>query len=96
MHQESTTRRSAGIPAAITSILSAKAPSPSLKDVVEALITIAQMPVAPSATDETRYPQVHSLNSLKEIVKISGFGNQVTEFIGELFNLGGHSFQSRM
>ncbi|PVH78131.1 hypothetical protein DL98DRAFT_258029 [Cadophora sp. DSE1049] len=93
-NQDSTTRRSAGIPAAITSILSAKAPTPSLNDVVRGLIAIAQRKVAPNAKDDTKYPQVHALNSLKEIVKSAGFGNQVEQVIGELFDLGGSSFQN--
>ncbi|KAH7412798.1 putative death-receptor fusion protein-domain-containing protein [Cadophora sp. MPI-SDFR-AT-0126] len=93
-NQDSTTRRSAGIPAAITSILSAKATTPSLNDVVRSLTIIAQRKVAPSARDDTKYPQVHALNSLKEIVKSAGLGNQVEEVIGELFALGGSSFQN--
>ncbi|KAK0121786.1 hypothetical protein ONS95_010069 [Cadophora gregata] len=96
MDQDSTTRRSAGIPAAITSILSARALSPSLNDVVEGLVAIAKIQVAPSVKDETRYPQVHALNSLKEIVKSAGIGNQVEPFVEKLFTIGGDSFQSRI
>ncbi|KAH7348481.1 HEAT repeat protein-like protein [Rhexocercosporidium sp. MPI-PUGE-AT-0058] len=94
--QESTTRRSAGIPTLITGILSAKAINPSLEDVVQGLEAIANSPVAQSGKDETQYPQVHALNALKEIVKSAGVGTHVERYIAELFTLGGQSFQSEV
>ncbi|KAH6712398.1 HEAT repeat protein-like protein [Leptodontidium sp. MPI-SDFR-AT-0119] len=94
--QESTTRRSAGIPALITGILSAKATNPSLEDVVRGLVAIANSPVGLSSKDETQYPQVHALNALKEIVKSAGVGPHVEQYIAELFTLGGQSFQSEV
>ncbi|GJC86686.1 uncharacterized protein ColLi_09524 [Colletotrichum liriopes] len=69
--QASTTRRSAGIPAMITGIVSANAPQPSFDKVIEELVTIAQKPAYNSESDGSKLPQVHALNCLKDIFKSS-------------------------
>ncbi|KAL2064257.1 hypothetical protein VTL71DRAFT_4751 [Oculimacula yallundae] len=92
--QESTTRRSAGIPALITGILSAHASDPSLDDIIQSLLAIANSRVVDNSIDETQYPQVHALNALKEITRSAGIGSQIEPYIAELFNLAGESFQS--
>ncbi|OHW95084.1 heat repeat protein [Colletotrichum incanum] len=69
--QASTTRRSAGIPAMITGIVSANAPRPSFDKVIEELVTIAQKPAYNSESDGSKLPQVHALNCLKDIFKSS-------------------------
>ncbi|CZS93179.1 uncharacterized protein RAG0_03575 [Rhynchosporium agropyri] len=94
--QESTTRRSAGIPALITGVLSAHAANPSLDDFVEALVAIAKCPVARNIKDETQYPQVHALNALKEITRSAGIGSQIEPYIASLFELAGESFKSEV
>ncbi|KAK1987233.1 putative death-receptor fusion protein-domain-containing protein [Colletotrichum cereale] len=69
--QASTTRRSAGIPAMITGIVSANAPQPSFDKVIEELVTIAQKPAYNSESDGSKLPQVHALNCLKDMFKSS-------------------------
>ncbi|EFQ24898.1 uncharacterized protein GLRG_00042 [Colletotrichum graminicola M1.001] len=69
--QASTTRRSAGIPAMITGIVSANAPRPSFDKVIEELVTIAQKPAYNSESDGSKLPQVHALNCLKDMFKSS-------------------------
>ncbi|KAF4824014.1 hypotheticall protein [Colletotrichum tropicale] len=69
--QASTTRRSAGIPAMITGIVSANAAQPSFDDVISELVAIAQKPAYVSEIDDTKLPQVHALNCLKDMFKSS-------------------------
>jgi len=69
--QGSTTRRSAGIPALITGILSANAPRPSFDAVISALMSLARKPARVIETDGSKLPQVHALNCLKDIYKSS-------------------------
>ncbi|TVY81647.1 tRNA (cytidine(32)-2'-O)-methyltransferase non-catalytic subunit TRM732 [Lachnellula suecica] len=73
--QASTTRRSAGIPALITGIMSANAPSPSFEEIMADLKLQARSPVNATsiAVDSTKneLPQVHALNGLREIFKDS-------------------------
>src|ERR1700738_481966 len=72
--QASTTRRSAGIPALMTGILSSQSPSSVFEDVIMDLKILARQPVLPSEKDETNLPQVHATNCLKEIFKGSTLG----------------------
>ncbi|KAJ0314936.1 hypothetical protein COL5a_012176 [Colletotrichum fioriniae] len=69
--QASTTRRSAGIPAMITGIISANAPQPSFDVVIEELVAIARKPAFNSESDGSKLPQVHALNCLKDMFKSS-------------------------
>ncbi|KAL0930859.1 HEAT repeat protein [Colletotrichum truncatum] len=69
--QASTTRRSAGIPAMITGILSADAAKPSFDHVIDELVTIARKEARVSETDGSKLPQVHALNCLKDTFKSS-------------------------
>ncbi|WYZ40214.1 hypothetical protein EsH8_IV_000555 [Colletotrichum jinshuiense] len=69
--QASTTRRSAGIPAMITGIVSANAAQPSFDQVIEELVAIAQKPAFNSESDGSKLPQVHALNCLKDMFKSS-------------------------
>ncbi|KAL0767562.1 hypothetical protein CaCOL14_009800 [Colletotrichum acutatum] len=69
--QASTTRRSAGIPAMITGIVSANAPQPSFDVVIEELVAIARKPAFNSESDGSKLPQVHALNCLKDMFKSS-------------------------
>jgi hypothetical protein len=69
--QASTTRRSAGIPAMITGILSADAERPSFDQILPKLVEIARKPVYVSETDGSNLPQVHALNCLKDIFRSS-------------------------
>ncbi|KHJ32931.1 putative heat repeat protein [Erysiphe necator] len=65
--QISTTRRSAGIPSIITAIISA-IPRSGFEDAIVKLLQIAKTNTN-SNLDQERLPQVHALNSLKEIFK---------------------------
>ncbi|KAL2752691.1 hypothetical protein ACRALDRAFT_1077852 [Sodiomyces alcalophilus JCM 7366] len=67
----STTRRSAGIPAMVTGILSANDKSPSFEKVIADLVQIARKGTRVSETDGSNLPQVHALNCLKDIFKSS-------------------------
>jgi Putative death-receptor fusion protein (DUF2428) len=67
--QDSTTRRSAGIPAMMAGILGANAETPSFDDVIESLLSVARKPSRITETDDSMSPQVHALNCLKEIIR---------------------------
>jgi DeoR/GlpR family transcriptional regulator of sugar metabolism len=62
-----TTRRSAGIPSLITGIISADPESALFKRVLEELLSEASLDVDISKFDESRIPQVHALNCIKDI-----------------------------
>jgi hypothetical protein len=55
----------------ITGILSADSDSPSCDKVVKDLTEIAQKEAFVTETDGSNLPQVHALNSLKDILKSS-------------------------
>lgn len=71
MTHVSTTRRSAGIPSMITGILSADPTSPPFERVIQDLTDIAKKEAFVSETDGSNLPQVHALNSLKDVMKSS-------------------------
>ncbi|KAI9047970.1 hypothetical protein LZ554_007771 [Drepanopeziza brunnea f. sp. 'monogermtubi'] len=93
--QVSTTRRSAGIPALVTGILSAQAKSPSLVEVMEELIAAASAPVENLELDDTQLPQVHALNCLKDMVRYPNIRLQVESYMARLFWLALNSLQSK-
>ncbi|MCJ1478167.1 hypothetical protein MMC13_006843 [Lambiella insularis] len=69
------TRRSAGLPAMITGVLSAYASGRVFDSAVSDLQAIASLKVAIAAdVAEPRFPQVHALNCLKDIFTNSRFG----------------------
>jgi hypothetical protein len=94
--QASTTRRSAGIPALMTGILSANSDNPSFQDVMMELISLAKRPVVLSEKDETNLPQVHAMNCLKEIFKSSALGKKSEGHIAECLQLAADSLNSEM
>lgn len=93
--QVSTTRRSAGIPALMTGILSANPSSPSFDEVMVELQTIAKRPVVTSDRDETHLPQVHAMNCLKEIFKSSTLGRKRERYIPNCLQLAATSLKSK-
>ncbi|KAK2626029.1 hypothetical protein QTJ16_004291 [Diplocarpon rosae] len=93
--QVSTTRRSAGIPALITGILSAQAKSPSLSEVLEELIAMASAPVENLESDDTQLPQVHALNCIKDMVRSPTIRLQVEKYVARLFRLALESLRSK-
>ena len=94
--QASTTRRSAGIPALITGILSANAPQPSFEEVMTQLKTLAQQPVKVTGIDETNLPQVHAMNCIKEIFKSSTLGKRSDNHISDCVQIAADSLNSEM
>lgn len=94
--QTSTTRRSAGIPALMTGILSAGSSSPAFSDVLEDLKSLAGKPVFLSEIDETNLPQVHAMNCLKEIFKSSILGKRADSHLAECLQLAADSLQSEV
>ncbi|TAQ88243.1 hypothetical protein B7494_g3410 [Chlorociboria aeruginascens] len=94
--QASTTRRSAGIPALITGILSANYQRPDFQAVMTELKSLASRPVKLSETDETNLPQVHAMNSLKEIFKSSTLGKRSESHITDCLQLAADSLNSEI
>lgn len=93
--QESTTRRSAGIPAMFTGVLSANSTSPSLDDVMTKLMEIAGKPA--STEFGTKLYQVHALNSLKDIFKssqLSYLGVRSDKYLSRCLGLAANCLQS--
>ncbi|PBP27011.1 HEAT repeat protein [Diplocarpon rosae] len=93
--QVSTTRRSAGIPALVTGILSAQAKSPSLSEVLEELLAMASAPVENLESDDTQLPQVHALNCIKDMVRNPTIRLQVEKYVARLFLLALESLRSK-
>ncbi|KAA8564146.1 hypothetical protein EYC84_012123 [Monilinia fructicola] len=92
--QASTTRRSAGIPALITGLLSANGKGPAFEDVMMELKSLARRPVTLSETDETNLPQVHAMNCVKEIFKSSTLGKRSDKHIPDCLQLAADSLTS--
>ncbi|KAG0647573.1 tRNA (cytidine(32)-2 -O)-methyltransferase non-catalytic subunit TRM732 [Hyphodiscus hymeniophilus] len=94
--QASTTRRSAGIPALITGILSSNAQKPGFENVMDDLMGMARTPVKLSRADETNLPQVHSMNCLKEIFRSSLLGKRADNDIAECLQIAADSLNSEV
>ena len=94
--QTSTTRRSAGIPTLMTSILIANSEKPAFHDVIMELISLAKRPVQLSEKEETSLPQVHAMNCLKEIFKSSELGNKAELYIAECLQLAADKLTSEV
>ncbi|KAL5612823.1 hypothetical protein BROUX41_004096 [Berkeleyomyces rouxiae] len=93
--QESTTRRSAGIPAMFTGVLMANSQSPSFDEVMSKLIEIAGKPA--STEFGTKLYQVHALNSLKDIFKssqLSHLGVRSDKYLSKCLALAANCLQS--
>ncbi|KAL1874253.1 hypothetical protein Daus18300_003617 [Diaporthe australafricana] len=94
--QRSTTRRSAGIPALITAILTSNADSPSFEQVMKTLEEIAARPAWVSETDESCLPQVHAFNSLKEVFKSSSLSKKAERYLPECLELATSSLRAEL
>lgn len=92
----STTRRSAGIPALITGIMVANAKAPAFGEIVNRLKSIATEPAYQSPTDGTSLPQVHAMNSLKDMFKSSALGRKAESHIGGCLQIAVDSLRSEM
>ncbi|KAK2070621.1 hypothetical protein P8C59_005100 [Phyllachora maydis] len=96
MTQASTTRRSAGIPALMTGILTAKAESPSFQDIFQNLEDIARMSAHASQTDGSNLPQVHALNCLKDIFRSSLLSKKADGHLAGTLRLAGSCLPSEV
>lgn len=94
--QASTTRRSAGIPALITGILSSMALKPAFEDVMGELKVLVRKPVKQTKFDETNLPQVHAMNCLKEIFRSSILRKRSESHIAECLRIAADSLNSDM
>ncbi|KAK3682638.1 putative death-receptor fusion protein-domain-containing protein [Podospora appendiculata] len=96
MTQASTTRRSAGIPSLIAAVLSANAESPSFEEVFHTLEEIGKKDVRMSETDGSNLPQVHALNSLREIFRSSLSSKKAESFLATTLHLAANSLKSEV
>ncbi|KPM36837.1 hypothetical protein AK830_g9727 [Neonectria ditissima] len=97
--QASTTRRSAGIPAMMTGVLSANASSPSFEQVMAKLMETASMQARVSETDGTNLPQVHAYNCLKDIFKssyLTAVGNKSEKYLLQCLELAANGLKSEL
>ncbi len=96
MTQASTTRRSAGIPSLIAAVLTANAESPSFDEVYGTLEEIGKKSVRMSETDGSNLPQVHALNSLREIFRSSLLSKRAEGYLGRTLHLAATSLKSEV
>ncbi|EKJ75089.1 hypothetical protein NXS19_011936 [Fusarium pseudograminearum] len=97
--QVSTTRRSAGIPAMMTGVLSANAAKPSFEQVMSELMAIASQEARVTETDGSNLPQVHAYNCLKEIFKssfLTSIGNKSEKFLPQCLELAANGLKSEL
>lgn len=97
--QVSTTRRSAGIPAMMTGVLSANASSPSFEKVMARLMDVAGQEARITETDETNLPQVHAYNCLKEIFKssyLASIGTNSEKYLPQCVELAANGLKSEL
>ncbi|KAI5868026.1 putative death-receptor fusion protein-domain-containing protein [Durotheca rogersii] len=94
--QVSTTRRSAGIPALIVGILSSNADRPSFPEVIRKLQDIGCRPALASETDGSNLPQVHALNSIKDIFKSSHLSKTAEPYLADCLQLAANSLKSEI
>ncbi|KAK3953561.1 putative death-receptor fusion protein-domain-containing protein [Pseudoneurospora amorphoporcata] len=96
MSQASTTRRSAGIPSLVAGILTANAESPSFNEVFSELEEIGKKPVTQAETDGSNLPQVHALNSLREIFKSSLLSKKAEAYLARTLQLAANNLKSEV
>ncbi|KAG9246942.1 HEAT repeat protein-like protein [Calycina marina] len=94
--QASTTRRSAGIPALITGIMSANAQDPAFEEVMAELKRIAKLPATMGEYDKTNLPQVHAMNCLKDIFKSAALGKLAGGQVPECLELAADTLSSEI
>lgn len=90
------TRRSAGIPSLITGILSAEqlADGPLFKRAIKDLFAEASQDAQSTNIADSRLPQVHALNSIKEIFTTSKLSATSEAYIGDGLDLAARTLNS--
>ncbi|KAK4043957.1 putative death-receptor fusion protein-domain-containing protein [Parachaetomium inaequale] len=96
MTQASTTRRSAGIPSLIAAVLTANAASPSFDEVYGTLEEIGKKAVRMSETDGSNLPQVHALNSLRDVFRSSLLSKKAEGYLARTLHLAATSLKSEV
>lgn len=97
--QVSTTRRSAGIPAMMTGVLSADMASPSFEQAMAKLTEIASLPARAAETDGSNLPQVHAYNCLKDMFKsstLTAAGNKSERYLPDCLELAANGLRSEL
>ena len=94
--QHSTTRRSAGIPALITGVLSASAKTLTFDSIMQKLMAMARVPVVETGKDEVQLSQVHAMNSLKDVFKSATLGRKADSYITDCFQIAADSMKSNV
>jgi len=92
--QDSTTRRSAGIPALMTGILAANAAKPSFDEALDSLEEIARNPVRAVAADGSDAPQVHAMNCLRAVFKSALLSRRAERYFPRFLQLASSSLRS--
>ena len=93
----SITRRSAGIPSLLTGIVSADQPNGRLlAQAMRDLFAEASFPAQSANIEDSRLPQVHALNSIKEIFTSSKLSAASEVYIGEGLDLAARTLNSNM
>jgi predicted CopG family antitoxin len=83
----------------VTGIVSANSEKPSFSEVMSELFEISRKEAKISETDGSNLPQVHALNSLKDILKssyITYMGNQSDKYISQYLELVASSMKSEV
>lgn len=96
MTQASTTRRSAGIPSLIAAVLTANATSPSFAEVYGTLEEIGKKAVSMAETDGSNLPQVHALNSLRDMFRSSLLSKKAEGYLARTLHLAATSLKSEV
>ncbi|KAL8717206.1 MAG: hypothetical protein Q9225_005526 [Loekoesia sp. 1 TL-2023] len=94
-HASALTRRSAGLPAMVTSILAAYPGGPFFDSVIQDLQAIADTAPDTVGSDENlELPQVHALNCLKDIFTETKFGRSVEQHMSVSLEIAVRSLES--
>ncbi|KAF2015270.1 HEAT repeat protein-like protein [Aaosphaeria arxii CBS 175.79] len=93
----SITRRSAGIPSLITGIVASESPpDPLFRRAMDDLVKELSQEAHDSNIEESRLPQVHALNSIKEIYTTSKLSSVSESYIGEGLDIAARTLSSNV
>ncbi|KAJ9220006.1 hypothetical protein DTO169C6_7663 [Paecilomyces variotii] len=91
------TRRSAGLPALVTGILSSNPGGPLFQQVMTELQDISRLPATQDATSyEIKLPQVHAMNCLKDIFTDTRLGPHTEPFIMSALRISAECISSQI
>lgn len=90
------TRRSAGIPSMVSGIVSAEPGGPLFMQAMHDLFYEASLDAENSNIEESRLPQVHALNCLKEIFTATKLASSSESYIGKGLDLAASKIRSHI